>query len=194
MVQLDTRMKILKFFITILVIITLIFVIRGLMTSSISYSSEITVDKPVSEAWAVMQDESKITEWLQGITDIKHISGEKGKVGAVTEYTFSQAGQESTVVETIKSITPEQQITMDFSSPGAMDMAYTVDFTADGSKTVIKSSTDVSGQGFFMKCLIPWLHGTMVSQEDLNMSNLQKLINANTTNYFPEPVNEMLIQ
>ena len=178
-------MKILKFFLGFLVLLTLIFVIRGLITPSIEYSSDIDVDKPIEEAWEVMQDESKISEWLQGIQDYKHISGEKGTVGAVTEYTFMQGGQQSTVIETIKSITPQKQIKMDFASPGAMDMAYTVDYTTKEGMTNIKSSTIVTGQGFFMKCLMPWLKGTMIAQEDLNMSNLQILINENTTNYFP---------
>lgn len=184
-------MKILKLFLGFLVLLTLIFVVRGLITPSIEYASEISVDKPLKEAWEVMQDENKISEWLQGIQDVKHISGEKGTVGAVTEYTFMQGGQQSKVIETIKSIIPQKQIKMDFASPGAMDMAYTVDYSTVEGKTHIKSSTVVSGQGFFMKCLMPWLKGTMIAQEDLNMSNLHKLINENTTNYFPEPQMEI---
>ncbi len=59
---------------------------------TISYSSEIIVDKSIKEAWAVMNDESKISQWLKGITDIEHVSGEKGAVGAVTKYTFKEIG------------------------------------------------------------------------------------------------------
>lgn len=181
-------MKILKLFIGLLVLLGLIIIGRGLLTSSISYDGEILVDKPLKEAWAVMQDQSKVQDWLQDITDVKHVSGEKGKVGAVTEYTFNQGGQESKILETIRSITPEKQVQLDFAAAGAMDMAYTVDFSTEGSGTKIKSTTEVKGQGFAMKCLIPWLRGTMIAQEELNMSNLQKLINENTTNYYPEPV------
>jgi len=178
-------MKILKTILWILALLFLIFIGRGILTDSVSYESEITVDKPVNESWAVMNDESKISQWLEGITAVKHVSGVKGEVGAVTEYTFNQGGQESTVIETIRSINPEGQIVMDFASPGAMDMAYKVDFAPDGGKTKIKSSTEVTGQGFIMKCLIPWIKGSLVAQEDSNMGKLKKLINENTTDYFP---------
>jgi len=184
-------MKYIKIILYVLIILMVIIIGRGLMTPNIEYSSEIKVDKPIKEAWSVMQDESKITEWLQDITEVKHVSGNKGNVGAVTQYTFEQNGQESTILETIRSITPDEQIKMDFDAPGAMHMAYTVDMSEENGKTNIRSSTVVEGDGFMMKCLIPWIKGSMISQEDINMGNLQKLINENTTNYFPEPVLEM---
>ena len=181
-------MKFFRIILILIAILTLVIVARGLLTPSVEYTSEISVDKSVKEAWAVMNDESKIHDWLEGITNMKHVSGERGNVGAVTEYTFTQNGQESTVLETIKSIKPNEQIQMDFDAPGAMDMAYQVDFSEEGGKTYIKSSTTVTGQGFIMKCLIPWIKGSMISQEDTNMANLQQLINNNVTNYFAEPI------
>lgn len=186
-------MKVVKLILNLLAILLLVFLVRGLMTSSVNYTSEITVDKSVQEAWAVMNDESKIHDWLEGITDMKHVSGTKGEVGAITEYTFNQGGQESTVIETIKSITPDKQIQMDFDAPGAMTMNYQVDFNERDGKTHIKSTTDVTGQGFIMKCLIPWIKGSMLTQEDSNFAKLKKLINENTTNYFREPVIESVL-
>jgi len=180
-------MKFLKYLFLVLAILILLFVGRGLLTPSIDYTSEISVDKPLKEAWAVMSDPSRAAEWLEGVQEINHVSGEVGTVGAVTEYTFLQSGQESKVIETITSIRPDEQIQMEFDAPGVMDMNYVVDYSEVDGKTNIKSSTVVEGQGFFMKCLIPWIKGTMISQEEKNLANLQKLINENTTNYFPEP-------
>jgi len=184
-------MKFLKILFALLTLLVLIFFGRGILTPTLTYSSEITVEKPVAEAWAVMQDESKISDWLDGITNVKHISGEKGEVGSVTEYKFDQGGQESIVLETIKSITPLEQIKMDFEAAGAMDMDYTVDYSEQGGGTVIKSTTVVTGKGLLMRSLLSFMQGSMLSQEDHNMSNLKKLINSNTTNYFPETVLEV---
>ena len=61
-------MKYLKYFIVFIALLLLFFIGRGLLTPSISYNSEITVEKSIEESWAVMNDESKITEWLKGIT------------------------------------------------------------------------------------------------------------------------------
>lgn len=184
-------MKFLKILIGIILILVIIFFARGLMTPSISYQSEITVDKSIEEAWAVMNDESKISEWLQDITKVEHISGTKGEVGAVTQYTFNQNGQESLVLETLKKTVPNKHVAMDFHMEGAMDMAYAVDFFEKDGKTHIKSSTTNTGQGLIMKSMFSFMQGSFQKQEDINMVNLKKLINENTTNYFPEPVPEI---
>lgn len=183
-------MKYLKYPIAILATLFLVFLGRGFITPSISYGSEITVDKPIKEAWAVMNDESKISEWLKGITNVEHVSGEKGTVGAVTKYTFDDDGSESTVIETIKDIKPDKSIIMTFEMEGAMRMNYFVEFTEKEGGTHIKSNTTTIGEGIFMRSLVPFLEGTMKAQEDENMANLKNVINENTTNYFPAPVVE----
>ena len=137
-----------------------------------------------------MNDESKISQWLKGITKTEHVSGEKGTVGAVTKYTFVEDGHESVVLETIKSIRPQEHIAMDFVMEDVMDMDYKMDFVEKEGKTHIKSSTTVEGSGMFMRSMVSFMKGSMQAQEDENMNNLKKIIEENTTNYFPEPVVE----
>ena len=141
-----------------------------------------------------MSDESKISQWLKGITKVEHVNGEKGKVGGVTKYTFVENGQESIVVETIKDIKDDEYIAMDFTMEGAMTMDYKVNYSDEGGKTKIKSFTTVEGDGMFMRSLMSFMTGTMKAQEDVNLGNLKKLINENTTDYFPEPVVEEVVE
>lgn len=183
-------MKYLKYIIGIIALLILLFIGKGFLSPSISYNSEVLVDKPIKEAWAVMSDESKISQWLKGITNVEYVSGEKGTAGAVTRYTFNQDGQESTVLETIKSIKPNEQITMDFEMEGVMNMDYKVDFTDKGGKTHIKSSTTTTGEGMFMRSMVSFMTSAMQTQEDENMNNLKKVIEENTTDYFHTPVLE----
>lgn len=185
-------MKYLKYLLGIILLLVVIFFGRGFLTPSFSYTSEFIVDKPIKEAWAVMGDESKVSQWLKGITSIEHVSGEKYTVGAVTKYTFSENGQESTVVETIKSVKPNEHIAMDFVMEGAMDMDYKVDFAVKDGKTHVKSSTTAKGSGIFMRSMLSFMQGTMKAQEDENLGNLKKLIEENKTNYFPAPVVETI--
>ena len=86
-------MKYVKYLLIITVVLAVIFFGSGLLRPSQSYGSEITVNKPLKEAWAVMQDESKTSQWLKSIVKSEHISGEKGTVGAVTEYTLTKMGK-----------------------------------------------------------------------------------------------------
>ena len=180
-------MKYLKYILGIIILLVLIFIAKGFLTPTISYTSEIVVDKSIEEAWEVMNDESKTSQWLKGITNIKHVSGTKGTVGAVTEYTFEEDGQKSIILETIKSIIPKKQITMDFLMEGVMFMDYKMDLIEESGKTIIKSSTIANGIGMFMRSMVSFMNNTMQAQEDENMGNLKKLIEDNTTNYFSNP-------
>jgi len=185
-------MKFLKYLFGAILLLGILFFVKGMITPNISYSSEITVDKPINEAWAVMNDESKISQWLKGIKSVEHVSGEKGTVGAVTKYIFVENGEESEVVETIKEIKPNEYIIMDFAMADVMDMNYKVNYSEKDGKTHIKSETITTGNGMFMKSMMSFMTSTMQAQEDENLNNLKKLINENTTNYFPAPVVEMI--
>ncbi len=178
-------MKFLKYVLGILAFLLICFLAIGMISPSITYESEITVEKSAAEAWAVMNDESKTTEWLQGIKTIEHISGDKGKVGAVTKYIFDDGNGEQELFETMKSITPEEQVKMDFTMEGVMDMDYTMDFMEEDGTTKMKSTTIVKGGSLMMKSLVPMMKGSMIKQEEVNMGNLKKLIDGNTTDYFP---------
>lgn len=186
-------MKYLKYILGVLALIALLFIAKGFLTPSITYSSKIIVDKPVQEAWAVMNDESKISEWLKGIKKVEHVSGEKGKVGAVTKYTFVENGEESIVVETLKATRPNEHVALDFVMKDVMTMDYKVDFKEVDGKTHIESSTITEGSGLIMRSVVSFLQGTMQAQEDENMDNLKVLIEGNTTDYFPVPIMESVV-
>ncbi len=181
-------MKYLKYVLGIIALLAILFIAKGFITPSITYSSEIVVDKLAKEAWAVMNDESKTSQWLKGIKKQEHISGKKGQVGGVTKYTFEENGEESIMVETIKALRPNEHIAMDFVIEDVMEMDYQMDSSTKNGKTHIKSSTTVRGLGMVMRSMVSFMEGTMQAQEDENMNNLKALIEANTTDYFPAPV------
>jgi len=182
-------MNFLKYILGIVLLLALIFFALGFVKPSTTYDSTVTVDKSLDEAWAVMNDESKISEWINGIKDVRHVSGTKGRVGAVTEYTFDQGGQETKMLETIRELKDKEYIRMDFDIKDVMTMDYKMSMVDKGGKTKLHSETTVTGQGMFMKSMMSLMGSGMKSQEDVNMDKLKKLINENTTNYFPQPVN-----
>ncbi|MEL7425179.1 MAG: SRPBCC family protein [Bacteroidota bacterium] len=187
-------MKYLKYLLGVIALLAVLFFGRGLLTPNVSYSSEVTVDKPLAEAWAVANDETKTKEWLKGLTKVEHVSGEKGAVGSVTQYTFDQNGQESVILETLKEIRLNEHVAMDFLMEGVMAMDYQMDYSEADGKTLIKSSTVAEGLGLFMRSMFAWTKGSMVAQEDENLGNLKNVIESNTTDYFPAPEPEPMVE
>jgi len=73
---------------------------------------------------------------------------------------------------------------MDFNSQDFFTMEYEMLFEEKDGKTVLKSNTINKGSGIIAKAMMVFMKGTMIEQEDKNMTSLKKVIESNTTNYF----------
>ncbi len=171
-------MKYLKYILGIVLLLIILFFLRGLLTPSIYYESEIEINKPASEVWKIMSDESKLPEWIDGIKRTEHVSGPSNQVGAVSNIYFDQRGKEEVMQETIKEMVENQRIAMDFTMD-FMNMEYSMDLKETNGKTQILSKTKTMGNGLFAKSMVSWMKGTMKNQEDTNLVKLKGLVERN---------------
>lgn len=176
-------MKYLKYILGILAILVVGFFLLGIFKSELSYDCEIMVNKPLTESWAVSQDEEKMSHWLDGFQKIEYVSGSPGTVGSVSDVYFKTDGQEMTIRETITDIVPNESVSMTFTSD-FMDMDYKLTMTSIDGKTKIKSSTTCEGNGMVSKSLIALMENSFETQEQTNLSNLKKTIEENSKDYF----------
>ena len=175
-------MKFLKYTLIVIAFLIAGFFLLGVVKSEITYNSEVTVDKPLAESWAVGQDKEKIKDWLEGFQKMEVISGTPGTVGAVTDIYFNTDGEEMIIRETIKEIVPNEAISM-FFEMDFMNMDYTMTMVNVDGKTKISSNTVVVGNGMFAKSFIALLGGSFSGQEDNSLSNLKRVIEDNTKDY-----------
>ena len=180
-------MKLLKIIFGIILLLTVLFLLAGVFTPNISYTSEVTVDKPLKEAWAVMQDESKLSQWITGYIKSELIEGTAGQVGSVSNIYVADKDKEMVMKETVTKLEPEQAIGMLFQMD-FMDMDYEMNLEPQGDKTIIKSSSTTTGNHILAKSMIAVMKGGFITQEDTNMNKLKKVIEDNTTDYFLAPV------
>ena len=182
-------MKILKYLVIVLLLLIIGFFALGLITPSVEYSSTITVDKPIEEAWAVMADETRVSEWLEDVKRLEPVSGTPNTVGAVSNIFVDNNGEEMMMKETITKYEAPNVIAMDFSMD-FMDMEYEMTLKEKNGKVEITSTSKTIGNGAVAKSIVAMMPSAMKAQEDTNMNNLKKVINENTKNYFPEAVIE----
>lgn len=159
------------------------FFLLGLIKPSISYDSEIIVEKPVAESWAVSQDQEKLGEWLAGYIKVEPVSGTPGTVGAVSNVYFDNKGQEMVIKETIKDLVPEKSMSMLFEND-FMNMDYIMSVTPVDGKTKINSSTTAVGNSWISRSMLAIMGSTLIEQENTNLAMLKKAIEQNTKNYF----------
>jgi uncharacterized membrane protein len=184
-------MKILKYILYVILGLIVAFFALGLLKSSISYGHEITVNKPVEEAWAVSKDQSKFDQWLDGFQSIELISGEQDQVGSKYKVIVNPGEGQSDfeMTETLASMKEFEEINLKFDSE-MMDFDQTMTYTAADGKTTIKTDSKVMPKGIFMRSMFAWmdlLGDSFTKQEAKNMEALKKLIESNTTNYYPSP-------
>jgi len=187
-------MKILKYLLIAIGVLAIIFFGKGLMTPSVEYDCEVTVNKSAQEAWAVMSDESTLDQWISGYKKTELVSGPANTVGAVSNVYVEDSGQEMMMTETITALKENELMAMKFSMD-FMDMDYELKFSDAGSgKTKISTKSTTFGNGLFAKSMISFMPKSMKAQEEENLMNLKKLIDNNTKNYFPvpEPVLEII--
>ena len=175
-------MKYLKYLFGIIVLLVLLFLANGIFSPSIYYESEVVVNKPVKEAWAVMSDESKLPKWIEGFKKTELVSGTANTIGAVSNVYIDDRGQETVMKETITNVKPNEIMAMRFSMD-FMDMDYEMSMSEKDGQTTIKSKSTTFGNGIFAKSMVAFMKNPMKSQEDKNLNSLKKLIEENTTVY-----------
>lgn len=134
-------MKLLKIIVIAIALIVAGFFAMGIVFSEVKYGHTITVSKPINEAWAISQDESKFHLWLEGFQSIELIEGEMFEVGSKYRVIVNPGeGQpEFEMIETLVALNPPNSITMHFDSE-MMFFEQTMAFVQDG--TQVKISTD----------------------------------------------------
>ncbi len=180
-------MKYLKYVLYIVIVLILVFIGKGLISPTVSYESEVVVNKPAKEAWAVMQDESNLPKWIKGFKKSELISGTANTVGAVSKIYVEDQGQDMVMEETITAIKSNEHLAMTFTMD-FMNMDYDISFKEKDGKTTITSKSSTIGNGIINKSMVSFMSGLMKTQEDENLNSLKKLIEENTKDYFPKAV------
>ena len=117
------------------------------------------------------------------------VRGTENTVGAVSKIYFEENGQEMVMEETLTAIKPNEHIAMTFTMD-FMNMDYEMNLTDKDGKTRILSKSETTGNGIMAKSILSFMTKSMKAQEEENLKNLKSVIDNNTKNYFPAPVQE----
>ena len=182
-------MKILKYVLFVIVGLIVLFFAMGLIKPTVRYGHEITVNKPLKEAWAVSQDASKYDQWLEGFKSIDLISGELGTAGSKYKVVVNPGeGQpDFEMIETVVSIKEFDHVDLHFDSD-MMDFDQKILFSETDGQVRVKTESTVTGKGMVMRsmfALMEMFGGSFQAQEEINIEALKKVIEENETDYFP---------
>lgn len=185
-------MKILKYVLIAIVSLVVIYLGIGLIHPSVYYGHEVMVDKPLEETWGVTQDNSKLPLWILGFKSIELISGEPGAVGSQYKVLVNpgQDQPDFEMTETIVSVEEFDHISLSFDSD-MMEFEQTMTLAEKDGQVSIRTDSKVTGKGVMLKsmfALMEMIGGSFKEQEVNNLGSLKKVVEENTTDYYPAPV------
>ena len=165
-------MKTVKIVLSILVVLTVLFLGTGLVVKENKYSTEVTVNKALSETFALFNNQDEKGKWIPEITRVETIDQKPEFTGSEYRITVDNNGDISTMKEKILAYVKDQKVTMYFDAEGVLKTDdYT--FSSDGENTIIQLNVTYEAESYFMGCMFPFLKGSFKGVDDNYLSNFK---------------------
>ena len=142
------------------------------------YSVSVEVSRPVEEAWDVLMDESKMSEWLEGYKSMEVLEGELLTVGSKHKMIFEEDGKELSFTETVTAIEPPKEFSFDFDHD---IMRSNIQITLESvgpTSTRITNRTNVMVDGFIPNIFMFFMKPKMKNRQSRGFARLKSLIEA----------------
>ena len=119
------------------------------------YSNEILIQKPLSEVILLFDSEENLFKWQPDLLSFEHVSGQKGKVGAVSKLRYKMGKREIEMKETITVKKLPKEFSAVYEAKGVWNEVSNYFKEVEGDATLWISENHFEFQGF-MK-LVGWL-------------------------------------
>lgn len=168
-------MKVIKIILGILVALTVVFFGTGLLIKETSYSTQISVDKPLPEVFELFNDASQLHHWIPELKSIEVLDEKPGKTGSTYRMVVSNQGEDISLKEKVLAYVPNEKVTLFFNADG---MLKTDDykFSTNDEGTLIVNSSKCRSNSFILSCIFPYFKGTFKAQDQSYLDNFKTYI------------------
>lgn len=139
------------------------------------YNTQIEIDRPVKDVYAVMSNIDKASQWITGLKKVEPLSGTPGQVGFESKYTFEERGKEVVFYEKILEVVPESHFSFHLRSDG-IDMETKTVLKAQDGGTIVQMNNKVKANGLIMKLALPLMKGVMKKRQNQDLQQLKQLV------------------
>lgn len=120
------------------------------------YTCEIEIDLPRSQVIALFDNPANLTHWQEGLESFKHVSGEVGQPGSVSEIVYQMGRRRLEMTETIEIRNLPREFTAIYRAKGVWNRVENL-FEEHGDRTRWTINTVFRCRGFLrvMAFLMP---------------------------------------
>ncbi len=150
--------RILKLIIGILVTLILIFLMAGLFVPKVSYSTSVTVNKPLQVTWEQFNDRGAIQNWIPEVQHIKILKETPQVIGSQYQMYVDSGKGEIIMTETVTEFVPPEKVGLEYNA-GQMLKRDKFSFSGDTTTTTISGTHICRGSNYIHRCLFAFFKG-----------------------------------
>lgn len=136
--------------------------------------TDITIDRPIDEVYAVLADPNRIPEWATGALEVKHVSGAPGQEGAIYAQTGRFLGRPVQLSYKVTGAEPGKRLAIQTVS-GPIPIKFEYRFRPVGESTEVHATAEGEASNFF-KLAEPLLATAARRQMVTEFGNLKDLL------------------
>lgn len=167
-------MKTVKTIIWILVILTIAFFSIGLIVKEVTYTAEVTVNKPIEKVFPLFNDETRIKEWIPEIVSITAKEKKPSITGSTFDIKIINNGNEVIVPQKVLAHVPNQKVTLFFKAENILKTDQYI-FLYNDKQTVITLNSRCKSESFMLACVFPFFKGKLQQQDQQYLNNFKKI-------------------
>ena len=165
-------MKTVKIIITFLIILTVLFFGTGLVVKDSSYTSQITIHKPLEETFTMFTDIATITLWNPEYSAVEVVDQKPGITGSRYDIKVLHNNQTIIIKEKVLAYVKNEKITLFIDRDGVMERDdYT--FTSDRSHTVINLNSSYQAKSYILGCVLPYFKSKFKKIDEVSLNNFK---------------------
>lgn len=167
-------MKTIKVIIVIITVLVIAFFSIGLLVKDTTFTTQITIEKPVATVFSTFNDTSKLKEWIPEFKSIETIEEKLGKTGSTYKIIVDNNGQDIVMQEKILAFVPNEKVTLYYNA-GKGNMLKKDDyvFSSHDNSTTITHNASCSSGKFIMSCMFPIFKSKFKEQDQEYLNNLK---------------------
>tara|TARA_B100000768_G_scaffold176111_1_gene188412 strand:- start:2905 stop:3417 length:513 start_codon:yes stop_codon:yes gene_type:complete len=165
-------MKTVKIIIIFLIILTLLFFGTGLVIKDSSYTSQITIHKPIEETFTMFTDIATITLWNPEYSAVEVVDQKPGITGSRYDIKVLHNNQTIIIKEKVLAYVKNEKITLFIDRDGVVERDdYT--FTSDRSHTVINLNSSYQAKSYILGCVLPYFKSKFKKIDEVSLNNFK---------------------
>lgn len=132
------------------------FLATGMIVTETKYTTEIEINKPVSEFFSAFTNQDLLKEWIPEIESMETIVETTNKVGSKYKMVIVSEGEKVEMLEEVLVYELNKKMTFSFDADDMLKTdAYS--FSEKGNITLISKESVCKSDSYVMSCIFPYI-------------------------------------